>query len=92
MKQWHIAGAAVGIVKDGRIVFLEGFGKRDVAKGLSVHVILDNYATHKHPRVKRWLASRSRYQVHFTPTYASWLNQVEIWFNIITQKAIRPKR
>ena len=45
--------------------------------------------THKHPRVKRWLAARPRYHLHFTPTYSSWLNQVEIWFNIITQRAIR---
>ena len=54
-----------------------------------MHVIVDNYATHKHPRVKRWLATRPRFHVHFTPTYASWLNQVEIWFNRITQRAIR---
>lgn len=55
----------------------------------AVHLIVDNYATHKHPRVQRWLAAHSRFQVHYTPTYASWLNQVEIWFHIITQKAIR---
>jgi putative transposase len=55
----------------------------------AVHLIVDNYATHKHPRIQRWLAVHPRYQVHFTPTYASWLNQVEIWFHIITQKAIR---
>jgi putative transposase len=51
--------------------------------------VVDNYGTHKHPRVKRWLAVHPRFHVHFTPTYASWLKQVEIWFNIITQKAIR---
>jgi len=61
----------------------------NVPKDLDIHMIIDNYATHKHPKVKRWLAARPRYQVHFTPTYASWLNQVEIWFNIITQRAIR---
>lgn len=61
----------------------------NVPKGLAVHLIVDNYATHKHPRVQRWLAAHPRVQVHFTPTYASWLNQVEIWFHIITQKAIR---
>jgi putative transposase len=55
----------------------------------AVHLIVDNYATHKHPRVLRWLAAHPRFQVHYTPTYASWLNQVEIWFNIITQQAIR---
>ena len=42
-----------------------------------------------HPRVKRWLAARPRFHVHFTPTYASWLKQVEVWFNRITQRAIR---
>jgi len=56
---------------------------------LAVHLVVDNYGTHKHPKVKRWLALHPRYQAHFTPTYASWLNQIEIWFNIITQKAIR---
>lgn len=54
-----------------------------------VHLIVDNYATHKHPKVKAWLARRPRYHIHYTPTYASWLNQVERWFGIITQKAIR---
>jgi len=61
----------------------------NVPRELDVHLIVDNYATHKHPKVKRWLALRPRYHIHFTPTYASWLNQVEIWFNIITQRAIR---
>src|SRR3990172_3321022 len=63
--------------------------EKNVPAELDVHVIVDNYATHKHPRVKRWFAARPRYHVHFTPTYASWLNQVEIWFNRITQRAIR---
>lgn len=56
---------------------------------LDVHLIVDNYATHKHPRVRTWLAQRPRYQIHFTPTYSSWLNQVERWFALITQRAIR---
>ena len=56
---------------------------------LDIHLVVDNYSTHKHVKVKRWLAARPRYHLHYTPTYASWLNQVEIWFNIITQKAIR---
>jgi putative transposase len=60
-----------------------------VPKKLDIHLIVDNYATHKHANVKRWLAARPRFHVHFTPTYSSWLNQVEIWFNIITQQAIR---
>jgi putative transposase len=60
-----------------------------VPKELEVHLVIDNYATHKHAKVRRWLAARPRYHVHYTPTYASWLNQVEIWFSIITQRAIR---
>lgn len=60
-----------------------------VPKDLDVHLVIDNYATHKHAKVRSWLVRRPRYTVHYTPTYSSWLNQVEIWFNIITQRAIR---
>ena len=56
---------------------------------LEVHLIVDNYSTHKHARVKAWLAARPRWHVHFTPTYSSWLNQVERFFGLITDKAIR---
>jgi putative transposase len=56
---------------------------------LDVHVIMDNYATHKHAKVRSWFARKSRYHLHFTPTYSSWLNQVETWFGIITRKTIR---
>ena len=62
---------------------------QNVPADLDVHLIVDNYATHKHAKVKTWLAKRPRYQVHYTPTYASWLNQVERWFGLITQRAIR---
>src|SRR5450755_2277158 len=62
---------------------------REIYRLFISDVIVDNYATHKHPRVKRWLAARPRFHVHFTPTYASWLNHLEIWFNRITQRAIR---
>ena len=55
---------------------------------LNIHLVLDNYATHKHPKIKNWLAAHSQYQVHDMPTYASWLNQVEIWVNLITQRPI----
>jgi putative transposase len=61
----------------------------NVPDDLDIHLVIDNYATHKHAKVKAWIAQRPRYHIHFTPTYSSWLNQVEIWFNIITQKAIR---
>jgi transposase len=57
--------------------------------GVTVHLILDNYATHKAPRVKRWLARHPEYILHFTPTGASWLNQVERFFAEITDKRIR---
>ena len=60
-----------------------------VPKDLEVHLVVDNYATHKTPRVMRWLAKRPRFHLHFTPTYGSWLNQVERLFAEVTDKAIR---
>jgi putative transposase len=63
--------------------------ERQVPDDLAVHLIADNYATHKHPRVKAWLVRHRRFHIHYTPTYASWLNQVERWFALITQQAIR---
>ena len=60
-----------------------------VPADLTVHLIADNYATHKHPRVKAWLARHPRFHIHYTPTYASWLNQVERWFALISHQAIR---
>jgi transposase len=62
---------------------------QNVPAALDVHLICDNYGTHKHPKVRAWLTRRPRYHVHYTPTYASWLNQVERWFGLITQQAIR---
>ena len=56
---------------------------------LDVHLVLDNYGTHKHPEVKKWLSERPRYRLHFTPTSSSWLNQIERWFAEITRKRIR---
>ena len=54
-----------------------------------VHIILDNYGTHKTPLIRAWLAKRPRFHVHFTPTYASWLNLVERWFAELTTKQLR---
>lgn len=54
-----------------------------------IHLICDNYGTHKHPEVKKWLAANPRFHMHFTPTSASWLNLVERWFALITNQAIR---
>jgi len=62
---------------------------REVPKGLGVHLILDNYGTHKHPNVIAWLEKHPRFHLHFTPTSSSWLNMVERWFGKLTDKAIR---
>ncbi len=56
---------------------------------LDIHIIMDNYATHKTDRVRSWLARRPHYQIHFTPTSASWINQVERWFAELTRKQLR---
>ncbi|GAA0905686.1 hypothetical protein Vau01_118320 [Virgisporangium aurantiacum] len=61
----------------------------EVPAGLDVHLICDNYSTHKHPTIKRWLAAHPRFNMHFTPTYSSWLNQVERWFGLLTDKRLR---
>lgn len=70
------------------LLFLEKIDAATPAKA-SVHLILDNYGTHKHPEVKSWFEKHPRYQVHYTPTSASWLNQVERWFAEITRTTIR---
>ena len=62
---------------------------RATPKALDLHLIADNYATHKHPTVKAWLDKHPRFHMHFTPTSASWLNQVERFFGSITEKRIR---
>ena len=60
-----------------------------VQADLDIHLVMDNYATHKAPAIKAWFAKRPRYHLHFTPTYASWLNQVERWFALLTERQIR---
>jgi transposase len=62
---------------------------REVPDGLAVHLILDNYSTHKHAAVDRWLKRHKRFHLHFTPTSSSWLNQVERWFRDLTEKNVR---
>ena len=57
---------------------------------MDVHLILDNYATHKPPKVKAWLAKRPRFHLHFTPTSASWLNLVERFFRDLSQDVVLP--
>jgi len=62
---------------------------REVPERLQVHLILDNYSTHKHENVKKWLAKHPRFHLHFTPTSSSWLNLIERFFGKLTDKAIR---
>ncbi len=65
---------------------------KQVAKAyprVQLHIVVDNYATHKHPTIRAWLARNPRIQLHFTPTSGSWLNMIEIFFGIITRQAIR---
>ena len=69
------------------IAFLESLARRYPRREL--HLICDNYGTHKHPAVREWLAAHPRFHLHFTPTSASWLNLVERWFALITGQAIR---
>jgi transposase len=60
-----------------------------VSPDLEVHLILDNYQTHKTPTIQRWLAKRPRFHLHFTPTGGSWLNLVERWFGLLTERRVR---
>jgi len=62
---------------------------REVPKGLQIHMVLDNYSTHKHDNVAKWLAKHPRFQLHFTPTSSSWLNMVERFFGKLDDEAIR---
>jgi putative transposase len=88
-----ISGAVLASCKERHRhqVFLSFLNEIDqsVPPQLDVHCIVDNYATHSHPKVKVWLAARPRWHMHFTPTYSSWINQVERFFALITDKAIR---
>jgi transposase len=61
----------------------------EVPADLDVHLICDNYGTHKSPAVRKWLEAHPRFHMHFTPTYSSWLNQIERWFGLLTDKQIR---
>jgi transposase len=63
--------------------------EREIPAGRQAHAVVDNYATHKHPKVKAWLARHPRWTFHFTPTSGSWLNAVETFFSALTRKRIR---
>ena len=63
-------------------------GQQCQGAGLGVHLVCDNYATHNTAEIKTWLARHPRFRVHFTPTGSSWMNQVERWFGLLTDKLI----
>jgi transposase len=63
--------------------------EEQVPAGKTIHAIVDNYATHKHPKVRQWLARHPRWTFHFTPTSASWLNAVEGFFAILTKRRLK---
>jgi transposase len=81
-------GVAPSTIAAWRARFVED-GLAAIPKGLAVHLILDNYATHNHPNVTKWLAKHPRFHLHFTPTSSSWLNLVERFYRELTQKALR---
>jgi transposase len=60
-----------------------------VPADLAVHLVLDNYATHKTTKIRKWFLHHPRYTLHFTPTHSSWLNQVERWFALLSQRRIK---
>lgn len=62
---------------------------RETPRHLDLHLIVDNYATHKHPDVKKWLSRHKRFHIHFIPTSSSWLNVIERWFRDLTEKRLR---
>jgi transposase len=71
-------------------MFIDFFGlAANAHPDMELHVVCDNYATHKHPNVNAWLVENPRVTMHFTPTSCSWLNMVEIFFGIDTKQAIR---
>jgi len=62
----------------------------EITEDLNIHLIVDNYSTHKHQKVRRWLERHPRFHLHFTPTSASWMNMVERFFRDLSQQAILP--
>jgi len=78
------------IKKNNAENFLKFLKKLDrTYRGKKLHIIADNLSVHKDKTVKTWLAGKRKIKMHFTPTYSSWLNQVEIWFNILTKDVIK---
>jgi len=68
--------------------FLKSLESSYRKKGREIHIICDNYSAHKHSKVKEWIESKDNVFMHFTPTHASWLNQIELWFSIMSRKVL----
>lgn len=73
----------------GRVAWFLAKLDKEVPADLDVHLICDNYVTHKTPAIKKWLLAHPRFHLHFTPTSSSWLNLVERWFAELTQKKLK---
>jgi putative transposase len=69
--------------------FLKHLEKTYRQRGRDIHIICDNYSTHRHKKVKQWVEAQENLFIHFTPTHASWLNQVEIWLSIMSRKVLK---
>lgn len=78
------------IKENNAVNFLSFLKKLDrTYRNKTLHIIVDNLSVHKNAEVKKWLASKRKIKLHFTPTYASWLNQIEIWFNILSKDVLK---
>jgi putative transposase len=78
------------ITTNNAVNFLKFLKKLDrTYRGKKLHLIVDNLSVHKNKEVKKWLKGKRKFKIHYTPTYSSWLNQVEIWFNILTKDVIK---
>ena len=71
------------------LAFLKKLEKTYRKRGRKIHIICDNYSAHKHKNVMEWIENQKNVQIHFTPTHASWLNQIEIWFSIMSRKVLK---
>jgi len=87
-------GNVTGVCEDRHthvefLSFLQNLVKKCRRKNREIHIIMDNYSAHKHHKVKEWVADNSDVYVHFTPTHAFWLNQIDIWFSILGRKVLK---
>ena len=89
MTEGKLIGACMPRHRHQEWIKFLGLIDRDTPPNMDLHLIVDNYSTHKHPKVQRWLKRHPRFHVHFIPTSSSWLNLIERWFRDLTDKRIR---